>query len=761
MSFSAIISSVFAKLPRFFLRIHKWFFARMTLNSKVSDGNNNEGFTDDLRVGKRSCGHRKSLRVLLCLLFSVIGIVWFSLEATYGGLMCKVKVTHALEEDCPAMDEQFNISKKQLHILASLISSSDQRIFTECMQRSALKRPLSNGLTYAWGLLHSGGRHDEEKQNLEDRENILRARASGKGVLTSPFKLLKSNRLGVVLTFAVYNIDLPPNATPEQRINATKGYLGASFDVPSLVEKLLQQLASKQTIVVNVYDTTNASAPINMYGPNVTENGLSHVSNLDFGDPNRKHEMHCRFKQKAPIHWSAITTSSGVLVIILLVGHIFYAAVNRIAKVEDDYREMRELKGRAEAADIAKSRFLATVSHEIRTPMNGVLGMLQMLMDTDLDATQQDYAMTAQASGKSLIALINEVLDQAKIESGRLELEAVPFDPRSILDNVLSLFSGKSQDKGVELAGYTSDQVPDVLIGDPGRFRQIITNLVGNSVKFTEEGHIFVSVHLAEDMKGSTDAELHVNNMVDKDAWGKGMGVAFLHRLKEVSQNHISKPVEHFPKVFLLATSISPTEVNELESARLVDNVMMKPLRLSMISACLQKALGVGTKKSLERRQPSMLKSLLNGKQMLVVDDNSVNRRVAAGALKKYGAIVTCADSGKVAVEMLCPPHKFDACFMDVQMPEMDGFEATRQIRCMEAEVNGQIKSGKASEEMYENVGYWHIPILAMTADVIQATHEECLRFGMDDYVSKPFEEEQLYSAVAHFFESDKGESTY
>ncbi|XP_030941425.1 histidine kinase 2-like [Quercus lobata] len=186
---------------------------------------------------------------------------------------------------------------------------------------------------------------------------------------------------------------------------------------------------------------------------------------------------------KPPLPWTAIDASVGLLVITLLVGHIFYAAINRIAKVEEACRIMTKLKVRAEAADVAKTQFLATVSHEIRTPMNGVLGMLQMLMDTDLNPNQLDYAQTAHASGKDLIALINEVLDQAKIESGRLELEAVPFDLRAVLDNVLSLLSGKSNKKGIELAVYVSNQVPEVVIGDPGRFRQIITNLVGNSIK--------------------------------------------------------------------------------------------------------------------------------------------------------------------------------------------------------------------------------------------------------------------------------------
>ncbi|EEF30693.1 histidine kinase 1, 2, 3 plant, putative [Ricinus communis] len=918
------------------------------------------------------------------------------------------KNSNSCEEKAQVLLQHFNVSKSQLQALVSLFSESDQKTFGEYTERTAFERPLTSGVAYALKVLHSEREQFEKKhgwtirkmetedQTLvqdcipekldpapiqdeyapvifsqetvahivsidmmsgkEDRENILRARASGKGVLTSPFKLLKSNHLGVVLTFAVYNADLPLNATPEERIEATVGYLGASYDVPSLVEKLLHQLASKQTIVVNVYDTTNASAPILMYGTDYVDTGLLHISNLDFGDPMRRHEMHCSFKQKPTLPWTAINASVGVLVITLLVGHIFYAAISRIAKVEEDYREMMMLKVRAEAADVAKSQFLATVSHEIRTPMNGVLGMLQMLMDTDLDANQMDFAQTAHASGKDLISLINEVLDQAKIESGRLELEAVSFDLRSVLDNILSLFSGKSNEKGIELAIYVSSQVPEVVIGDPGRFRQIITNLVGNSVKFTrDKGHIFVSVHLADEVRstlnvrdavlkqglnlvqdmqneidntlsgcpvvdrwkswanfkrlnskdtmeesemirllvtvedtgvgipldahsrifspfmqadsstsrtyGGTGIGLSISKclvdlmggeigfvsepgtgstfsftasfrkgdlrsldtkwqpydptglelqgwralvidkrsiraevtryhlqrlgitadmasslksacsyqsggrhtsapadfglvLIDKDAWHNETGFAFRQLLKESKQNGGTEMIIDLPKIFLLATTINPEERRELLSAGLVDNIIMKPLRLSVLFSCFQEAIGSGKKSQVNRRKPSTLQNLLREKRILVVDDNKVNRRVAEGALKKYGAIVTCVESGKEALELLKPPHTFDACFMDRHMPELDGFEATRQIRARERQFNEQIASGEVSMEMFGNVAYWHTPILAMTADVIQATNEECRKCGMDDFVSKPFEEEQLYNAVAPFFES-------
>ncbi|KAF3785577.1 Histidine kinase 4 [Nymphaea thermarum] len=888
-----------------------------------------------------------------------------------------------------------------------------QKTFAEYTAGTAFERPLLSGVAYAQRVMHSERESFERQQGWtiktmkreaspiqdeyapaifsqetisyiesldmmsgqEDRENILRARATGKAVLTSPFKLLESNHLGVVLTFPVYRSSLAAEATVEDRIEATVGYLGGAFDVESLVENLLRKLAGNEAIVVNVYDVTNSSMPLTMYGPESAEGDMSltHSSMLDFGDPFRKHVMICRYLQNPPIPWMAILSSSGVFIIAALAGYIMYAAVIQIAKIEEDYIKMTELKVQAESADVAKSQFLATVSHEIRTPMNGVLGMLQMLLDTDLDSTQKDYVRTAQASGKALITLINEVLDRAKIESGKLELEAVPFNLRSILDDILSLFSGKSRNKGIELGVFVSDKVPELLIGDPGRFRQIITNLVGNSVKFTERGHIFVRVHLVEhakllfdtkvdaSAKGSpTDLAVSTSNVFntlsgfeaadDSNSWdkfkllfsdsvplsdkvaecvaatslsdkvalmvsvedtgigiplpaqdrvfmpfmqadsstsrtygGTGIGLSISKCLVElmggkinfISQPHIGSTftftvvvrkcdklllidrkmhlsetlpmcfkgmkaiivdgrpvraavtkyhlqrlgmsvevvscmkmairvistengygrngrscripdiilvekeswhceaelgtfecihdikhngqVHEMPRMVLLATSISSAESLKAKSAGFVDTLIMKPLRASMMAASFQQVLGIGNTqqgKGVLSGGP-FLRNVLSGKKILVVDDNGVNRKVAEFALKKYGANVACAESGKIALSMLQIPHKFDACFMDVQMPEMDGFEVTRQIRQLENQANKQVNMG-SSLDGGSGKSQWHLPILAMTADLIQATYEECLKCGMDGYVSKPFEEQQLYQAVAKFFDTNQ-----
>ncbi|WOL12446.1 putative histidine kinase 4 isoform X2 [Canna indica] len=961
------------------------------------------GFAAAMRDEKRWWWNRNVVMMLWVMLSATSCIGFHSHLKTMSLRNAEERLTSMCEERARMLQEQFAVSVNHVHALAILVSTFhyqknppalDQETFADYTARTAFERPLLDGVAYAKRVAHAERDLFENQQGWtiktmkqepspvqdeyapviysektvsyikaldmmsgeEDRENILRARATGKAVLTRPFKLLESNHLGVVLTFPVYWSILPPDVTMEERVKATAGYLGGAFDVESLVENLLRQLAGNHEIMVNVYDATNASEPLIMYGvhPPNSHMSPSHVFTLDFGDPLRKHHMECRFRKNPTVSLSSITTPSGIFVICMLVGYIAYAAKGHYDNVKEDFHKMEELKKQAEAADVAKSQFLATVSHEIRTPMNGVLGMLDMLLNTDLNFTQKDCTQTAQVCGKALISLINEVLDRAKIESGKLELEAVPFDPRSIADDVVSLFSAKSREKGIELAVYVSDKVPSILVGDPGRFQQIITNLVGNSVKFTERGHVFVQVHLAEHVKMLMDAKVDSLNGHDNkvkvasatdllntlsgievadsaNTWdsikllpsdgemlsctfgsesaskvtlvvsvedtgigipthaqdqvfapfmqadsstsrnygGTGIGLNISKCLVELMGgkiNFVSRPqigstftftvefqvcekgaavdrkisysevlptcfrgmraalldkrqvraavtkyhlsrlginvhtvstldealsklseedaylrssqpgkqpfilliekdlwdpkikfriknqllergegchVRNIPKVVLL----SSTESDRRIAGSHVDAIIVKPMRASIIATCFREMLGMEKYQNKDTLNGSaFLFDLLDGKNILVVDDNKVNLRIAAAKLTKYGAKVECVESGKGALALLQLPHKFDACFMDVQMPEMDGFEATRQIRLMESEAYKE-----AHPEDDDSKTKWRLPILAMTADVMQETYEECVKCGMDGYVSKPIEEAQLYQAVTKY----------
>ncbi|MFN0302271.1 MAG: ATP-binding protein [Burkholderiales bacterium] len=506
--------------------------------------------------------------------------------------------------------------------------------------------------------------------------------------------------------------------------------------------------------------------------PNAQDAFYLHQRSASPGSPTRTVELLLRTKGSKPV---IVQMDMACVRDSLTTSLSWYTAISDVSErkrneeaVHQALQQAEMAQSAAEFANQAKSQFLANMSHELRTPLNGILGMTELLLGTTLDAEQRRFAHVAHHSGEALLSLVNDVLDLSKIEAGKLELETVPFDPRKIIEDVATLFIECAHAKDLELSWHIDEDVPTLAIGDPGRLRQIIANLVSNAIKFTEAGQINIRLerhgethtHAAGDcmfrltvadtgigMSEEVRARLfrpfsQADSSITRRYGGTGLGLAIAKQLTEAMGGTIevaSEPgkgtsFQFSARLGICESANGPVTMRAqhdlygrrglIVKADAIDSAM-KSVRHDVIAIR-----PLGPSESKQSAVPDTARVLL-------AEDNLVNQAVARAMLRKLGYEMDIALNGEEAVTAAARGD-YDLILMDCQMPVMDGLEATAAIRAREA-----IERSGAC-----------VPIVALTANAAKVEHAHCIAAGMDDYIAKPYTILQLQLILQKYLSS-------
>ena len=448
-------------------------------------------------------------------------------------------------------------------------------------------------------------------------------------------------------------------------------------------------------------------AAANFYGYSIKElEGLSfsNVSILSMDNLNYRHKLASGELRDVEVYTSPIELADK---------KIIYSIVHDITERKQMDQKLSSALFAAEAANIAKGQFLAMMSHEIRTPLNGVVGMIQLLAATPLTIVQREYVDTIFSSSESLINIVNDILDYSKIEAGKLDLNHMHFDLNEVMKKLHTAFKSQIDSKGLKLFTNIHSNVPTNLMGDPIRIGQILNNLVGNAIKFTQSGSVAVDVRLLE----QTSKDISLGFSV-KDT---GIGI----------------PNEHFGLLFQKFSQVDTSASRKFSGTGLGLAICKQLVELMKGEINVRSQINMGSEFYFNIRLNTIDTFVLDEKvlekniildtssKLLLVEDNETNQKVALALLNFLGLRTDIANDGQEAIRAI-QEKDYDLIFMDIQMPGMDGYEVTKRIRKMQL----------------------NIPIIAMTANAMPSDQKACFEAGMDDFLSKPVDMESLKKAL-------------